>query len=334
MHGNDVAAQHQLGPPDSIRADNWPQIEQKLARGDLPLDHPVERAAVEQFVATLRRHPRRVDMLGRLPALALDGHALRDPVFEIGNGLGADAELEEVEGHGGQCSRMRRLLRKRQISDEQTIRTAPMGGLRKLSGVSARVRRETPMSTKLETTQNRSIVTSSLATLKKSKDPQRASPSAGVGRATYAALAEKAKNHEDGMKGHEYLKYLDFPRGLCRRPTLQRLRAVVPCSLKEASRTNSLLFTISSAACTFLDAARPQSLNTLNSPLLRKSHFQPNFRIDNCDINRTIVILRLWQIRLINAQFVFINEVYFLSYAIVHFYFVYIHIICIILFCS
>ena len=74
--------------------------EDALAAEDLAPDHPVERAAVEEFVGALRHHAGGVDVLGLLAALFLLLQPLLDPVLEVLDRVAADAELDEMQWHG------------------------------------------------------------------------------------------------------------------------------------------------------------------------------------------------------------------------------------------
>ncbi len=78
-----------------------PDREDALPAGDLAADHPIQRAAVDQLVRALRHHARAVDVLGLFAALSFLLELLPDPVFEVANGIGADAELDEMKGHAG-----------------------------------------------------------------------------------------------------------------------------------------------------------------------------------------------------------------------------------------
>src|SRR5262249_51272282 len=70
---------------------------------DLAADHPVERAAVAQLVGALGHHACPVHVLGREPALPALLELLADPILEILDRVTADAELDEMKGHGGYC---------------------------------------------------------------------------------------------------------------------------------------------------------------------------------------------------------------------------------------
>ena len=67
---------------------------------DLAADHPVDRAAVENLLGALGHHARGVDVLGLLDAALLLLVQLRaDPVLEVLDRVGADAELDEMKRH-------------------------------------------------------------------------------------------------------------------------------------------------------------------------------------------------------------------------------------------
>ena len=64
-------------------------------------EHPVERAAGQELVPALRPHPGDVERArGRAPAARALGDPRRLPVDEVLDAVGADAELEEVDGRG------------------------------------------------------------------------------------------------------------------------------------------------------------------------------------------------------------------------------------------
>src|SRR5262249_16735198 len=69
--------------------------DQLLAAGDLTLDDPIEGAAADELVAALGHHAGRVEMAAAL------AHALLDPFLELGDRLDPDAELDQMQRHGG-----------------------------------------------------------------------------------------------------------------------------------------------------------------------------------------------------------------------------------------
>ena len=91
---NEVAARNAVG------VDERSNVQKALAHLHVPLDHPVERAALQQFVRPLGDHARGVELLGDLAAGARRIEARGDPGIEILDRLGADAEFEKVQGHG------------------------------------------------------------------------------------------------------------------------------------------------------------------------------------------------------------------------------------------
>ena len=52
-----------------------------------------------------QNHAGRMTLLGCLPGPALLAEAGRDPAFEIGDAVGADAELQHMERHGAVLAR-------------------------------------------------------------------------------------------------------------------------------------------------------------------------------------------------------------------------------------
>ena len=69
------------------------------ARGDLALDDPVDRSAVENLIDALRRHSRHMDMARRLSLRLCLLHAFGDPVPQILDRGGTDTELNEMKRH-------------------------------------------------------------------------------------------------------------------------------------------------------------------------------------------------------------------------------------------
>src|SRR6185437_1163922 len=93
------AVEHDLAAANAVLAGHRTDIEDLLAAGDLTLDHPEQRAAVGELLGALGQHARRVDAL-RLLAAPLPLLQLQlDPVLEVGDGVAADAELDEMERH-------------------------------------------------------------------------------------------------------------------------------------------------------------------------------------------------------------------------------------------
>src|SRR5581483_6228742 len=86
-----------------------PEVEKPLPHRDLALDHPIERAAVQQLVLPLRRHARNMHQLrGLHPPLLLFAQPLGLPVREVFDGVAADAELDEMQRHAAACSARKR----------------------------------------------------------------------------------------------------------------------------------------------------------------------------------------------------------------------------------
>jgi hypothetical protein len=91
--------EHKPAAPDAVLVAERPHVEQFLPHLHVAADDPVERAAAQNFLHPLRDHARGVKML-RLSAGAAGGaQALLDPVLEILDGIAADAEFQDVEGH-------------------------------------------------------------------------------------------------------------------------------------------------------------------------------------------------------------------------------------------
>src|ERR1700722_17608369 len=75
------------------------QVEQSLPRRDLTLDHPVERAAIEQFFRAFRRLPRDMHQFELLALFLEVREAALLPLGKIVECLHADAELDEMQRH-------------------------------------------------------------------------------------------------------------------------------------------------------------------------------------------------------------------------------------------
>ena len=74
---------HQAAAADAVLVAERLDRDDLFAGGDFALDHPIERAAGEEFLVALRRHPRDVDVTKR-QALFLGGrHAFGNPALEF-----------------------------------------------------------------------------------------------------------------------------------------------------------------------------------------------------------------------------------------------------------
>jgi hypothetical protein len=90
-----------MATADSFLVHKWANIEDALATHDLTADHPIERAAVAQFVRALGHHARAVHVLARESAFPALLKLLPDPVLEILDGVASDAKLDEMKSHDG-----------------------------------------------------------------------------------------------------------------------------------------------------------------------------------------------------------------------------------------
>src|SRR2546421_7325094 len=104
LHQHQLAVHHEAAAPDAILVGEWPDRQQPLAAEDLPPDHPVERASLDEFVGALRHHAGGVDVLRLLTFLLLLLEALLDPVVQFLDRVDADAEFEQMQGHGAASS--------------------------------------------------------------------------------------------------------------------------------------------------------------------------------------------------------------------------------------
>src|SRR5262245_66128559 len=100
---DELGLEHQMAAADAFLVDERPHVDEPLPAHDLAADHPVERAAVAQLVGALGHHARSVHVLGREPALPALLELLADPILEILDRVTADAQLDEMKGHGGYC---------------------------------------------------------------------------------------------------------------------------------------------------------------------------------------------------------------------------------------
>jgi hypothetical protein len=90
---------HQAASADAVLVAKRLDGDQLFARGDFAANDPIDRAARQQFLDALGRHPRDVDVMGRLAFAFGDLDAVGDPAFEILDGFGADRKLDQMERH-------------------------------------------------------------------------------------------------------------------------------------------------------------------------------------------------------------------------------------------
>ena len=81
---------------NALFVDKGSDVEQGLARGYLPFDHPIERAPVEDFIHFLRQHTRRVILLGLAPVFFHLAQLEFDPVLKVLDRIRADTEFDEM----------------------------------------------------------------------------------------------------------------------------------------------------------------------------------------------------------------------------------------------
>src|SRR6185312_12636677 len=89
-----------LAAADPVLVHERLEAEDALAGGDLPLDDPVERTAVEDLGRAFGRHPGDVDVPRRRAAALRLRHPFLYPFAQVAKRIRADAELDEVQGHG------------------------------------------------------------------------------------------------------------------------------------------------------------------------------------------------------------------------------------------
>src|SRR5262245_57916684 len=95
--------QHQVAAADPFLVDEWAHVDNALAAHDLTADHPIERAAVAQFVGALGHHTRPVHVLAREAAFPALLELLANPILEVLDGVATNAKLDEMKGHAEYC---------------------------------------------------------------------------------------------------------------------------------------------------------------------------------------------------------------------------------------
>src|SRR5690348_8451014 len=84
------------------------EVNQLLPRDDVTFDNPIDRAAVEQLVGTLRRHARDVLQQKRLALLFLLLEPGILPTRQVGKRVRPDGELDQMKRHAA-FSRAKRM---------------------------------------------------------------------------------------------------------------------------------------------------------------------------------------------------------------------------------
>src|SRR5258708_26115543 len=84
---------------DPLLVDEGAHIADPLAAHDLTPDYPVERAAPAQFARALRHHACAVHVLARESPFPALPHLLTNPVFEVFDGVAADAKFDQMKCH-------------------------------------------------------------------------------------------------------------------------------------------------------------------------------------------------------------------------------------------
>src|SRR5215208_3736108 len=84
--------------PDAVAVGERPDRGEPLPAGNLALDHPVERAAVDDRVEALRHHAGGVGLLVGTAEPSVMGAVLLNPILEVADRIAADAELQQMEG--------------------------------------------------------------------------------------------------------------------------------------------------------------------------------------------------------------------------------------------
>src|SRR5215217_2593075 len=96
----------QAAAPDAVAVGERPDRGEPLPAGDLALDHPVERAAVDDRVEALRHHAGGMGLLVGPAEAPVMGAVLLDPILEVADRIAADAELQQME-HAAALARRR-----------------------------------------------------------------------------------------------------------------------------------------------------------------------------------------------------------------------------------
>src|SRR5215207_7789670 len=104
---DDNRLEHEMAAPDAVAVGERADGEEPLPAGDLALDDPVERAAVDDRLHPPRHHAGGVGLLVGAAEAAEMRPVLLDPLLEIADRIAPDAELDEVEGHRGSLRRAR-----------------------------------------------------------------------------------------------------------------------------------------------------------------------------------------------------------------------------------
>ena len=83
-----------MATADALVVGERADFKQPLSALNIALDHPIERAAVDQLFAARRHHARGVEMFLRLASAATFLKAEGDPLFEVFDAVAADAEFQ------------------------------------------------------------------------------------------------------------------------------------------------------------------------------------------------------------------------------------------------
>src|ERR1044072_7826252 len=94
-----LAVEDDAATADAVLVGERLDAEDALAAEPLAPDPPEQRAAVEQLIHPFRDHAGAVEAFSRLAGLLLLRGLLLDPVLEVLDGIAADAELDEMQGH-------------------------------------------------------------------------------------------------------------------------------------------------------------------------------------------------------------------------------------------
>lgn len=97
--GNKLRLVDQAASGNTVLASRRPDVEKPLACGNLALDDPIERAAVEEFLRTLRRLSGHVNEFR--PALSFSNcsHAAHLPTRQVLERFDSHAKLDEMKCH-------------------------------------------------------------------------------------------------------------------------------------------------------------------------------------------------------------------------------------------
>src|SRR3954470_22557809 len=88
----DLAVEHNAAAADAVLVPERLDAQNAFAAKQFAPDHPIERAAIEQFIDPFRHHAGTMEALSRLAGFLFLCVLLLDPVLEILDGIATDAK--------------------------------------------------------------------------------------------------------------------------------------------------------------------------------------------------------------------------------------------------